>query len=95
MCLTNGFFHFLFLCLLVSQSLQALQDTEESFNRSNELLKSGDFKGALASCIKTLTKLDEILYPPYRDFIQCQEIARKCILTQGNVVYRSQLISTD
>ncbi|XP_046441017.1 SET and MYND domain-containing protein 4-like isoform X1 [Daphnia pulex] len=71
----------------ILKSLQALQDTEESFNRGNELIDQGNFAGALECCLQTMSKLDDILCPPYRDYIQCQERARRCILTLGNVIY--------
>ena len=51
-------------------------------------MNQGKFDEALQCCIETLTKLDEILCPPYRDYVQCQEGARRCFLTQGNVTYK-------
>lgn len=80
----------LILCCIICwrfQSLQALQDTEASFNRGNELIDQGNFAGALECCLQTMWKLDDILCAPYRDYIQCQERARRCILTLGNVIY--------
>ena len=80
----------LILCCIICrrfQSLQALQDTEASFSRGNELIDQGNFAGALECCLQTMWKLDDILCAPYRDYIQCQERARRCILTLGNVIY--------
>ena len=74
--------HAIFLFYL--QSLKALQDTEESFTRGRDLISRGEFESALKSCIDTLSQLDKILCPPYRDYIQCQEGARRCLLTFGN-----------
>lgn len=52
-------------------------------------MNSGEFVAALERCVETLSKLDEVLCPPYRDYVQCQEGARRCILTMGNVIYTS------
>ena len=73
-----------FCFVLFSQSLQSLQETEESFKRGAELMAEGQFDRALVECMETLNKLDAILCPPYRDYIQCQEGARRCMLTMGN-----------
>lgn len=67
------------------QSLQKLQETEEPFSRGAELLQLGDYANALQCCSQTLGKLDEILCPPYRDYILCQENARRCMLAMGNL----------
>lgn len=34
-----------------------------------------------------MAKLDDILCAPYRDYIQCQEKARRCMLALGNIIY--------
>lgn len=67
------------------QSLTHLQETEDSINRGKMLLDQGQFSAALDVYAKTLSKFDSILCPPYRDYIMCQESARKCMLTMGNV----------
>ena len=66
------------------QSLQNLQETEESFKKGAKMMGEGHFDQALSECTRTLNKLDEILCPPYRDYIQCQEGTRRCMLTMGN-----------
>ncbi|XP_057377156.1 SET and MYND domain-containing protein 4-like [Daphnia carinata] len=73
----------------ILKSLQNLQDTEGSFVRGSELLEQGNFAGALECCLQTMAKLDDILCAPYRDYIQCQEKARRCMLAQGNIIYET------
>jgi hypothetical protein len=77
--------------ILFSQGLQSLQETEESFKRGAELMAEGQFDRALNECMETLNKLDAILCPPYRDYIQCQEGARRCMLTMGNTNFLNGL----
>ena len=67
------------------QSLSCLQETEDSVNRGKKLLDQGRFSTALDVYAGTMSKLDDILCPPYRDYIVCQESVRKCMLTMGNV----------
>lgn len=69
----------------ILKSLTYLQETEDSVNRGRMLLDQGQFSAALGVYAKTLSKLDSILCPPYSDYIMCQESARKCMLTMGNV----------
>ncbi|XP_032793835.2 SET and MYND domain-containing protein 4 [Daphnia magna] len=71
----------------ILKSLQNLQDTEGSFVRGSELMDQGNFTGALKCCLETMAKLDDILCAPYRDYIQCQEKARRCMLALGNIIY--------
>lgn len=69
----------------ILKSLTYLQETEDSVNRGRMLLDQGQFSTALGVYAESLSKLDTILCPPYRDYIMCQESARKCMLTMGNV----------
>ena len=62
-----------------------MQLTEQTFNRARELIESGQFPSALNYFIQTLSKLDDVLCPPYQDYLLCQEGARKCMLTMGNI----------
>jgi len=69
----------------ILKSLSCLQETEDSVNRGKKLLDQGRFSTALDVYAGTMSKLDDILCPPYRDYIVCQESVRKCMLTMGNV----------
>ena len=47
-------------------------------------LETGELTRGMQTLMSNLGRLDQCLYPPYRDYHLCQQAIRKVMLTQGN-----------
>ncbi|XP_037075445.1 SET and MYND domain-containing protein 4-like [Pollicipes pollicipes] len=68
----------------IMKALKVLQDTEATFKAGMRDLETGDLNRGMEKLKDNLTRLDECLYPPFRDYHLCQQAVRKVMLTLGN-----------
>ncbi|GLG99499.1 SET and MYND domain-containing protein 4 [Gryllus bimaculatus] len=68
----------------ILKGLKALQDTDSLFKTAKNLLAKKDVLNALKTFCDLLTRLDETLAPPFRDYHLCQQGIRRCMLYLGN-----------
>ncbi|XP_043190346.1 SET and MYND domain-containing protein 4-like [Amphibalanus amphitrite] len=68
----------------IMKALKVLQDTDAAYRAGMRDLETGELTRGMQTLMSNLSRLDQCLYPPYRDYHLCQQAIRKVMLTQGN-----------
>lgn len=53
---------------------------------AKRLYSEGDYKGSYQKYLQILKLLDEVMAPPFRDYCNCQQSLKECLLQIGNKI---------
>lgn len=68
----------------IIKGLKVLQDTDSKFTEGQQFFDRGNVKKALATFLELLQLLHDILAPPFKGYILCQQAIKTCFLHLGN-----------
>lgn len=64
--------------------INLLKDTDSKYMVAKELMDKHDYEKALPEFTALLSLLHKHLVPPFRDYHQCQQAIKQCMLSLGN-----------
>ncbi len=53
---------------------------------AKRLYTEGDYAGSYKKYLQILKLLDEVMAPPFRDYCNCQQSLKECLLQNGNKI---------
>jgi hypothetical protein len=71
--------------LLLFQNLQHVNDAKSALDLANSLAGRGQYDNAIDLFQKSLLQFENVLHPPHKYYLECQEGIRKCFWMFGNV----------
>uniref|UniRef100_A0A1B0CSA0 Protein-lysine N-methyltransferase SMYD4 n=1 Tax=Lutzomyia longipalpis TaxID=7200 RepID=A0A1B0CSA0_LUTLO len=70
----------------ILKGLKAMQDIDVMNRTAERLHNSGSVDEAVRKYIEILKTMSDVLVPPFRDYVLCQQNIRNCLLQYGNRV---------
>lgn len=68
----------------ILKGLKSVQDTEILEKTANRLFKEGKTEEALKKYLDMIRIFDEVVAPPFPDYVKCQQAIKECVLEFGN-----------
>ncbi|XP_037034883.1 SET and MYND domain-containing protein 4 [Bradysia coprophila] len=70
----------------ILKGLKAIQDTDMLDKTAKRLYSEKDYSGSYKKYLQILKLLDEVMAPPFRDYCNCQQSLKECLLQNGNKI---------
>ncbi|KAJ6633064.1 SET and MYND domain-containing protein 4, partial [Pseudolycoriella hygida] len=70
----------------ILKGLKAIQDTDLLDKTAKRLYDEGAYSESYRKYLEILKLLDEVMAPPFRDYCNCQQSLKECLLQNGNKI---------